>query len=292
MEFVEVKGRTVDVAVEAALAELGIASADKAEIEVLQQPERGFLGLGGREAIVRVRAKREDTSSKKRRSRKPRSSSSGSGGRKDAGQSKQQQSSGAEKSPGNPKSAETGRNPGRSRQDQGSSRRERNPESEPRSDAPDMSIEEQASVVEEFLTGLLAAYGLDGTVTISVDDEVILATVSGDQTEALVGNQGAVMDAVHEVCRTVLQRRSRHSARLRIDIAGYAERRRQALQIYATRLAGQVTEEGGEIMLEPMNASDRKVIHDAVSEIAGVRSYSEGEPPDRYVVISVDTSDR
>ncbi len=75
----------------------------------------------------------------------------------------------------------------------------------------------------------------------------------------------------------------------RIDIAGYAERRRQALQIYAARLADQVTEEGGEIMLEPMNASDRKVIHDAISEVAGVRSYSEGEPPDRYVVISVDT---
>jgi hypothetical protein len=75
---------------------------------------------------------------------------------------------------------------------------------------------------------------------------------------------------------------------LRIDIAGYAERRRQALRIYASRLAEQVTEEGGEIMLEPMNASDRKVIHDAISEIAGVRSYSEGEPPDRYVVIAVD----
>ena len=71
VEFVEVKGRTVDVAVEAALAELGLASADKAEIEVLQQPERGFLGLGGREAIVRVRAKKEDASARKRRSRKP-----------------------------------------------------------------------------------------------------------------------------------------------------------------------------------------------------------------------------
>ena len=56
---------------EAALAELGLASADKAEIEVLQQPERGFLGLGGREAIVRVRAKKEDASARKRRSRKP-----------------------------------------------------------------------------------------------------------------------------------------------------------------------------------------------------------------------------
>jgi spoIIIJ-associated protein len=281
VEFVEVKGRTVDVAVEAALAELGLPSADKAEIEVLQQPERGFLGLGGREAIVRVRAKGEDTSGRKRRSRKPRSSS---GGRKESGASKPAQT--VEKPPASPKPATSGRNSGSG--SRGPARRERNPESEARTDAPELTIEEQASVVEEFLTGLLGAYGLDGTVDIAVDDEIILATVAGDQTEALVGAQGVVMDAVHEVCRTVLQRRSRHAARLRIDIAGYAERRRQALRIYASRLAEQVTEEGGEIMLEPMNASDRKVIHDAISEIAGVRSYSEGEPPDRYVVIAVD----
>jgi spoIIIJ-associated protein len=285
VEFVEVKGRTVDVAVEAALAELGLPSADKAEIEVLQQPERGFLGLGGREAIVRVRAKGEDTSARKRRSRKPRSSSSG--GRKESGASKPAQT--GEKPPPSPKPATSGRDSVSG--SRGPTRRERNPESEARTDAPELTIEEQASVVEEFLTGLLAAYGLDGTVDIAVDDEIILATVAGDQTEALVGAQGVVMDAVHEVCRTVLQRRSRHAARLRIDIAGYAERRRQALRIYATRLAEQVTEEGGEIMLEPMNASDRKVIHDAISEIASVRSYSEGEPPDRYVVIAVDAED-
>jgi spoIIIJ-associated protein len=281
VEFVEVKGRTVDVAVEAALAELGLPSADKAEIEVLQQPERGFLGLGGREAIVRVRAKKEDVSARKRRSRKPRSGSGGN--RKESGSSKPTEET--EKPPTSPKPAPAGRNSS-GRQ---TGRRERNSDSEPRSDAPELAIEDQAKVVEEFLTGLLAAYGLDGTVTTAVDDEIILATVAGDQTEALVGAQGSVMDAVHEVCRTVLQRRSRHAARLRIDIAGYAERRRQALQIYATRLAEQVTEEGGEIMLEPMNASDRKVIHDAISEIVGVRSYSEGEPPDRYVVISVDS---
>ena len=93
MEFVEVKGRTVDVAVQAALAELGLPSAEKAEIEVLQQPERGFLGLGGREAIVRVRVKRDDASSKKRRSRKPRSSSSSGRG---TGSGKQQQSEAAQ----------------------------------------------------------------------------------------------------------------------------------------------------------------------------------------------------
>ena len=236
VEFVEVKGRTVDVAVEAALAELGLASADKAEIEVLQQPERGFLGLGGREAIVRVRAKKEDASARKRRSRKL--------------QRQRRQPQGKRVEQTNRADREAADQP-ETRLRRGATRvagkqvgDERNSESEPRSDAPELAIEEQAKVVEEFLTGLLAAYGLDGTVTTAVDDEIILATVAGDQTEALVGAQGSVMDAVHEVCRTVLQRRSRHAARLRIDIAGYAERRRQALQIYATRLAEQVTEEG------------------------------------------------
>ena len=71
---------------------------------------------------------------------------------------------------------------------------------------------------------------------------------------------------------------------MRLDIAGYAERRREALRIYTTKLAERVTAEGGEVMLEPMNAADRKVVHDTVAEIEGVRSFSEGEDPDRAVV--------
>jgi spoIIIJ-associated protein len=77
-----------------------------------------------------------------------------------------------------------------------------------------------------------------------------------------------------------------------LDVAGYAERRRQALTIYAGDLIRQVLEEGGELMLEPMSAADRKVIHDAVAAHEGVRSYSEGESPRRYVVIAaVESSD-
>src|SRR5690606_39403281 len=86
--------------------------------------------------------------------------------------------------------------------------------------------------------------------------------------------------------RTVLQRHGQDSARLRLDIAGYAERRRQALTIYAEQLIEQLLEEGGEIMLEPMSPADRKVIHDVAAAHDGVTSYSEGEPPRRYVVLS------
>lgn len=152
-------------------------------------------------------------------------------------------------------------------------------------EGPVVPIEEQMPVVEEFLSGLVGAFGLEGAVQVRADDDVIVAEVLGPQTEALVGPRGSVIEAVHELAKTVLQRKTQSSARLRLDIAGYAERRRQALAIYAGRLIDQVLADGGEIMLEPMSASDRKVIHDAVGAREGVRSFSEGEAPQRYVVI-------
>jgi spoIIIJ-associated protein len=141
-------------------------------------------------------------------------------------------------------------------------------------------------MVAEFLEGLVDAFGLEGDVAVSVEEDVVVARVSGEQTEALVGARGMVMEAIHEITKTVLHRQHDDTARVRLDIAGYAERRRQALSIYAGQLIDQVMTEGGEIMLEPMSAADRKVIHDSVAEREGVRSYSEGEAPRRYVVIA------
>jgi len=151
---------------------------------------------------------------------------------------------------------------------------------------PAVAVGDQAEIVRGFLVGLLEAFGLEGEVTIRIDGDIIYADVTGDQTEALVGAKGAILDAVLELCRTMVHRQSQAGARLRLDIAGYGERRREALRIYAGRLAAKVLEEGGEVMLEPMNAADRKVVHDVVAEIDGVRSYSEGEDPGRSVVIA------
>ena len=119
-----------------------------------------------------------------------------------------------------------------------------------------------------------------------IEDDVIYADVAGEQTEALVGQKGAILQSVLELCRTIVQRKTQEGARIRLDIAGYTERRREALGIYARRLADKVLEEGGEIMLEPMNSADRKVVHDTVADIDGVRSYSEGEEPHRSVIVA------
>lgn len=151
-----------------------------------------------------------------------------------------------------------------------------------------MSREEQASVVGEFLEGLLDAFGLEGQVETRVDEDIIYAEVQGSETEALVGSRGIILQSIHELAKTVVQRKTQESARIRLDIAGYAERRREALKIYAQRLGQQVLDEGGEIMVEPMNAAERKIVHDTIGEIEGVRTYSEGEEPRRSVVIAAE----
>jgi spoIIIJ-associated protein len=292
MKWVEVQGKTVDVAVEVAIAELELESKDDAEVEIIQEPKPGFLGMGGREAIVKVtRAPKQ-----KRRRRRGRGKGEGDSRSQDRGTSSQSRSSRSgngtsqgkqsnQKSSG--EKSKQGRSSAERRQEKQVSETQPESQKQTRDDRPEQApIEEQAEVAASFIRGLLDAFGLEGEVTTRIDDRVLYLDVSGEQTEALVGPKGSVMYSVLELSRTVVQRKTYGAPRMRIDIAGYAERRREALTIYAGKLATQVLEDEDEVMLEPMNAADRKVVHDAIAEIEGVRSYSEGEDPRRAVVIA------
>ena len=270
---IEVRAKTVDLAVEAAMQELGVEDKDQLAVEVIQEPEKGFLGFGGQDAVVRVKRRR----SRRRRNERKRETR----GQAPERVSKQNVQASAKNEDGKPR--------GQRNQTQSKGRhmsQQREPREPKVDDRPEMSIEEQSRIAREFLEGLIGAFGLEGTVTTKIDDDVIVADVDGEQTEALVGVRGSVRSAIHELTRTVMQRYAHDTARLRLDIAGYAERRRQALTIYAERLIDQLLEEGGEIMLEPMSPADRKVIHDAAAAREGVSSYSEGESPRRYVVLT------
>lgn len=274
---IEVRAKSVDLAVEAAMQELGVADRDQLSVEVIQEPERGFLGIGGQDAVVRVKRRK---GRRRRNERKKTAQSQGS-----SGGSKQRGQASAKNGGGNQRGQrQQARDKGR---DMSRNEEQREPKID---DRPEMTIEEQARIAGEFLEGLVSAFGLEGTVTTNVEEDVIVADVDGEQTEALVGVRGSVRSAIHELTRTVMQRYAQDTARLRLDIAGYAERRRQALTIYAERLIDQLLEEGGEIMLEPMSPADRKVIHDAAAARDGVNSYSEGEAPRRYVVLNATKS--
>ncbi len=306
MEWVEVRGSSVEKAVEAALAELGLGSADEATIEIVEEPTRGFLGIGSREALVRVSPKRKSEKRQRRRKR------NGGSGREQGRGRQQQRRDGQQRDQGNARSGQRAGGGGRERSERkapeggrsrtgggrdgrSSGQKQQPPKQrakEPTMDqatTPEVEIDAEgpAAVIAEFLNGLLDSFGLEGTVTTSVEDDLILADVTGEQTEALIGPKGSIMQSVGELARTVVQRKTHRRARLRLDVGGYQERRREALRIYTSRLAEQVLDDGGEIMLEPMNPADRKTVHDAVVDIEGVSSFSEGEEPNRSVVIAL-----
>lgn len=284
----------MEEAVSLGLQELGLDSAEAADIEVLKQPQRGFLGIGGQDALVRIKPRPK----RRRRHRRTRSGTGETAAPSARGQQPPSRGGGG-RSRAQGAERRGPRGEGRSRQQSrgGSGERRQRPGARAETAArvsteeaevqqPPVAVEEQAEIVRTFLVGLLDAFGLEGEVTTRVDGDIVYADISGEQTEALIGPKGAILDAVLELCRTMVHRQSQAGARLRLDVAGYGERRREALRIYAARLAARVVEEGGEVMLEPMNAADRKVVHDAVAEIQGVRSYSEGEEPERSVVIA------
>jgi spoIIIJ-associated protein len=289
MEWVEATGTTVDIAVEAAISELGLESADQAQVEVIQQPKAGFLGVGGRSAIVKVSRK------PRKRNRRGRRGAKGEAGSGQKTKSSNGRSDSRNTKKGKPSRSSKPQKPPTNTKKNGSPKERRamdnNETAEPKKDKPESSIEDQAKVAEEFLTGLIASFGLEGEVQTRIEDEVLYLDVVGEQTEALVGAKGATMYSVLELTRTTVQRRTFGAPRMRIDIAGYGARRREALTIYTGKLVEQLLENGGEVMLEPMNAADRKVVHDAAGAIGGVRTYSEGEEPRRAVVIATIESD-
>jgi spoIIIJ-associated protein len=294
MEWVEVQGKTVDVAVQVAIGELGLESKDDAQIEVIQEAKPGFLGMGGREAIVKVtRAPKQRRRRRRGRGQNEEAPRDQSQGAKATGKAPSSKTGNANRQ-GKQSNQNTGggsRKPvqsnGKRRQEKQMSETQSESQRKPRDDRPEQApIEEQAEVAASFIKGLLEAFGLEGEVTTRIDERVLYLDVTGEQTEALIGPKGSVMYSVLELTRTVVQRKTYGAPRMRIDIGGYVERRREALKIYAGKLAAQVIEDQDEVMLEAMNAADRKVVHDAVAEIEGVRSYSEGEDPRRAVVIA------
>lgn len=160
------------------------------------------------------------------------------------------------------------------------------PEGENGEDRPEPATpEEVAETAKEFVAGLLSAMGLEGEIGTKVDGPTAHVDIAGEHLGALIGRRGQTLDALQEVARAAVQRRLRSRVRLAVDVEGYRARRRDSLAEYAREMAERAKERGTEIELEPMTSYERKVVHDAVAEVDGASSFSEGEEPNRKVVI-------
>lgn len=262
MEWVEITGKTIEEATALALEQLGVAE-DEAEIEVLEEAKAGLFGRVRGESRIRARVRptsprpKADDRSRGRRSTK----------------ASDESTAGATAAADRPKRAP---------------RPKASPK--PSGDAPAGSAD--PGVVEAgtaFLSGLIEAFGLDATVTTGVQGPYLEFRVDGDPTGlgVLIGPKAQTLQAVQELLRTAVYHRLGDSpTRILLDVAGYRERRRVALEAFTRKVAADVVEHGERRVLEPMSAMDRKVVHDTAGTIAGIVSQSEGEDPYRRVVLA------
>lgn len=294
MQWVETTGRTIEDAKEAALDQLGIDESE-AEFEVVEEPKTGLFGRPRGEARIRARVvPKAPRPKQERRPRRPKGggkerSTESAGGATPAGEDVPSAETEAEPSGGGNQGGANRRGGGRKRSgSNGGGRPAKNQQEGNQMTDEEVPVSDQADIITEFLEGLLDALGAEGAVTRTVvDDETIELSVDGDDLGLLIGPKGQTLTAVHELSRTVLQRRAtgRHVGRVRIDIGGYRQRRQEALARFVRQQAEAVVSEGAARALEPMNSADRKVVHDTVNEIDGVETVSEGADPDRRVVI-------
>lgn len=156
-------------------------------------------------------------------------------------------------------------------------------------EAEEMDLEAQREAVDEFLRDLMVAFGReDATVSVTVaEDEALEAAIEGSELGLLVGQKGVTLAAVQELVRSMVQRQfvGQAHARVRVDVAGYRARRKEALERFATSVAESVKESGVAKALDPMGSADRKVVHDVINGIDGVVTVSEGVDANRRVVI-------
>jgi spoIIIJ-associated protein len=214
MQEVERSAASVEAAIDAALSELG-ASEQEVDVQVMQEPRSGFLGIGSQQAVVRVRRRAAEE------------------------------------------------------------------------EISEEELDDQADIAADFMEGLLDRLGLDADVETNLEDGTMYVDVwgEGEDMGVLIGRHGATLDALQEIVRAVVQRRSEGRCRVLIDVEDYRKRQRAQLASKARESARRVSKTGRDERFEPMNAYERKIVHDSAAGVGGVETFSEGEEPDRRVVI-------
>ncbi len=145
-------------------------------------------------------------------------------------------------------------------------------------------LEEEGDIAADYLEGLLDIADLDGDIDIDVENGRASLAIVGGKLSHLVGKDGEVLDALQELTRLAVQTSSGDRSRLMLDIENFRANRRKELTALAKKLGEEAKSSGKEIKLEPMNAFERKIIHDTIQDM-GLTSESEGEDPRRFVVI-------
>jgi spoIIIJ-associated protein len=148
-------------------------------------------------------------------------------------------------------------------------------------------LEQEGEIAADYLEGLLDIADLDGDIDMDVEADRAAVSIISDSArdlQKLVGRDGEVLEALQELTRLAVHRETGDRSRLMLDIAGFRAKKREVLAALGAKAADEVKATGAPVKLEPMTPFERKVVHDAIAA-AGLRSESEGEEPQRFVVV-------
>jgi spoIIIJ-associated protein len=152
--------------------------------------------------------------------------------------------------------------------------------------APSLAdLELESEIAADYIEGLLDVADLDGDIDMDVEGERAFVSVVGATLDELVGQRGEVLEALQELTRLAVHRQTGNRTRMMLDVGGYRQRRRAELAETGRDAADEVKRTGEPKRLWAMNPFERKVVHDAIAAIDGVHSESEGEEPNRRVVV-------
>lgn len=249
---VEIEAETVDQALYMGLEQLKL-SIDEIEMEVLDYGKKGFIGIGSRPAKVRLTERNEAVipdfvlNKDKPKERAPR----------------------------------------RERKERSRAERERRETTAPAAkgayfpEGPEFVENE----VTSFLRGLMQQMQVEGTVKAAETENGLLVNLEGPDMGVLIGRRGETLDAVQYLASLVYNKEKEDYRRVTVDTENYRKKRELTLIKLARKMAGQVARTGRKVVLEPMSPFERRIIHSALQNDKLVTTYSEGEEPNRHVII-------
>lgn len=276
MNFSIQSAKTIDEAVEKALLELK-ATRDEVEIEVIEEPSGGFLGLiGGKDAIVKVKKKMDhkdivESILKDEEIQTVRTVLDE--------KAQQEAQEAAEDEESDEVFAE--------------SEEEEEAEATPEEPAFErLNDEEMEAMIRDYIDRIMGAMDLAYTLSVDFNENEIDVSIDGKKEEAgiVIGKHGSTLNGIQIVLSAMVNQRSEEFRRVIVDCSGYRKKREQVLKRIAGKTANKVLKTNKSIKLEPMNAQERRIIHACLANVDGIRTRSEGKDPHRRVVIHKDTS--
>lgn len=282
MEFVEKWGTDVDTAVDLALDELK-TTRDKVDIEILEEPSRGFFGIGSKLALVRVKMKED---SKKPESKKvvPKKSEKNA---------KKSSIKDIEKTEDKPHSKnEIHQDDNKLNDSIENIKKEEKSHINKDTSSLDAILAGKVLYPEEdvavpFLKDVTEKMGIELEFTPYKANDYIFIDISGKDTGTIIGKRGQTLDSIQYLTNLVLNKNKEEYQRVILDAENYRTKREKTLEQLAHRLAGKVIRTGRTQKLEPMNPYERKIIHTALQDDSRVTTRSEGKDPYRRVIVEL-----